>query len=77
MVIGLAVGPRVFGWPLGPVHRVSVLWERMVTAKNRSVLGLVPLCVVGGLRGSGERGPRQGDVGGIHWVIVRVDIMVC
>ena len=28
--------------------------------------------VVGGLRGSGERGPRLGDVGGILWVFVRV-----
>ena len=26
---------------------------------------------VGGLRGSGERGPRPGDVGGIRWVIFR------
>ena len=28
--------------------------------------------VVGGLRGSGERGPRLGDVGGILWVLFRV-----
>ena len=35
------------------------------------MLGLVPFSVVGGLRGSGERGPRLGDVGGIGWVIVR------
>ena len=34
--------------------------------------GLIPFSVVGGLRGSGERGPRPGDVGGICWVIVRV-----
>ena len=31
-----------------------------------------PFFVVGGLRGSGEPGPRPVDVGGILWVIVRV-----
>ena len=62
----------MFGWPLGPVHHVSGLWERRVRWKDRSVLGLVPFSVVGGLRGSGERRPRPGDVGGIHSVIVRV-----
>ena len=36
------------------------------------MLNLVPFSVVGGLRGSGERGPFPGDVGGIRWVIVRV-----
>ena len=36
------------------------------------MLGLVPFSVVGGLRGSGERGPSPGDAGGIRWVIVRV-----
>ena len=36
------------------------------------MLGLVPFSVVGGLGGSGERGPRPGDVGVIRWVIVRV-----
>ena len=36
------------------------------------MLGLVLFSVVGGLQGSGERGPRPGDVGGIRWVIVRV-----
>ena len=35
-------------------------------------VGIVPFSVLGGLRGSGERGPRPGDVGGIRWVIVRV-----
>ena len=35
------------------------------------MLGLVPASVAGGLRGSGERGPRRGDVGGSRWVIVR------
>ena len=36
------------------------------------MLGLVPFTVVGGLWGSGERGPRPGDLGGIRWVIVSV-----
>ena len=36
------------------------------------MLGLVPLSVVGGLWGSGERRPRPGDVRGIRWVIVLV-----
>ena len=36
------------------------------------MLRVVPFSVVGGLRGSGERGPCPGDVGGILWVIVRV-----
>ena len=36
------------------------------------MLGPVPFSVVGGLRGSGEPGPRSGDVGGIRWVRVRV-----
>ena len=36
------------------------------------MLGPVPFSVVGALRGSRERGPRPGDVGGIHWVVVRV-----
>ena len=36
------------------------------------MLGLVPFSDVGRLRGSGERGPRPGDVGGIRWVIFRV-----
>ena len=36
------------------------------------MLGLVPLSVVGGLRGSRERGPGPGDVRGVRWVIVRV-----
>ena len=36
------------------------------------MLGLAPFSVVGGLRGSGERGPRSGDVGGARWVTVRV-----
>ena len=36
------------------------------------MLGLVPFSVMGGLWGPGRRGPRPGDVGGIHWVIVRV-----
>ena len=36
------------------------------------MLGLVPFSDVRGLRGSGERGPRPGDVGGIRWVIVLV-----
>ena len=63
---------RVFGRTLGPVHRVSGLWERGVWCKDRSVSGLVLFSDVGGLRGSGERGPRPGDVGGIHSVIVRV-----
>ena len=35
------------------------------------MLGLV-FSVLGRLRGSGERGPRPGDVGGICWVIARV-----
>ena len=34
--------------------------------------GLVPFSDVGGLRGSGERGSRPGDVGGFCWVIVCV-----
>ena len=34
--------------------------------------GLVLFSDVGGLRGSRERGPHLGDVGGIRWVIVRV-----
>ena len=36
------------------------------------MLGAVPCSVAGGLRGSGKRGPRPGDVGGIRWVFVRV-----
>ena len=36
------------------------------------MLGLVPFSAVGGMRGSGEPGPRPGDVGGIRWVIVGV-----
>ena len=36
------------------------------------MLGPVPISVVGGLRGCGERGPRPEDVGGIGWVFVRV-----
>ena len=36
------------------------------------MLGLVLFSVVGALRGSGEHGPRLGNVGGIHWVIVCV-----
>ena len=35
-------------------------------------MGAVPCSVVGGLRGSGKRGPRPGDVGGIRWVFVPV-----
>ena len=62
----------MYSCPLGAVHRVSGLWERRVRWNDRSVLGLVPFSDVGGLRGSGERGPRLGDVGGIRWVIVRV-----
>ena len=57
--------PRVW-LALGPVHRVSGLCERRVGWKDKSVLGLVPFSVVGGLRGSGERGPRRGDVRGIR-----------
>ena len=34
--------------------------------------GLVLFSDVGGLRGSGEHGPRPGDPGGIRWVIVLV-----
>ena len=36
------------------------------------MLGRVPLSVVGGLRGSRERCPRPGNVGGTRWVIVCV-----
>ena len=36
------------------------------------MLGPVPFSDVGGLRGSRERGPRPGDVGGTRWVVVRV-----
>ena len=36
------------------------------------MLGLVSFSSAGEVRGSGERGPRPGDVGGICWVIVRV-----
>ena len=36
------------------------------------MLGLAPFSVVDGLRGSRERGPRLGAVGGIRWVIVCV-----
>ena len=36
------------------------------------MLGLVLFSVVGGLQGSGERGPCPGDAGMIRWVIVRV-----
>ena len=36
------------------------------------MLRRVSFSVVGGLRGSGERGPRPRDVGGIRWVSVRV-----
>ena len=39
---------------------------------DRSVLGAVPFSVAGSLRGSRERGPRPGDVGGIRWVVFRV-----
>ena len=34
------------------------------------MLGPVPFSVPGGLRGSGKRAPRPGDVGGIRWVFV-------
>ena len=51
---------------------MSGLWERRVRWEDRAVFGLVPFSVVGGLSGSGERGLRPGDVGGIRWVIVLV-----
>ena len=55
---------------LGPAHHGSALRERRVRLRDRSVLGPVPVCAVAGLRGSGERGPRPGDVGGILLVSV-------
>ena len=36
------------------------------------MLGAIPFSVAGGLRGSGKRGPRPGDVGGIRSVFLRV-----
>ena len=59
----------------GPLARsiVSLVCGRGGLGETvRSVLGLVPFFVVGGLRGSGKRGPRPGDVGGTCWVLVRV-----
>ena len=57
----------MFGCPLGPAHRVPGLWERKVRRKDRSVPGPVLISDVDGVRGSGERGPRLGDVGEIRW----------
>ena len=40
--------------------------------KDGSGRGAAPFSVAGGLRGSGKRGARPGDVGGSRWVFVRV-----
>ena len=40
--------------------------------KDGSEFGAAPFSVAGGLRGSGKRGPRPGDVGGSRWISVRV-----
>ena len=40
--------------------------------KDGSGCGAASFSVAGGLRGSGKRGPRPGDVGGSCWVFVRV-----
>ena len=56
----------MFARPLGPVDRVSGLWERRVRWKNRSESGLVLFSDAGGLLVSGERDPRPGDVGAIR-----------
>ena len=39
--------------------------------KEGSGRGAAPFAVAGGLRGSGKRGPRPGDVGGSRWAFVR------
>ena len=39
--------------------------------KDGSGRGAAPFAVAGGLRGSGRRGPRPGDVGGSRWAFVR------
>ena len=41
------------------------------------MLGAVPFSVAGGLRGSGKRGPRPGDVGGICLVFLVFDTIGC
>ena len=65
-------GSRVFGWPYGPAPCGSGLRERRVRWKEVSEFGAAPFSVAGGLRGSGKRGPRPGDVGGSCWFFVRV-----
>ena len=39
--------------------------------KDGSGRGAAPFAVAAGLRGSGKRGPRPGDVGGSRWAFVR------
>ena len=62
----------MFGWPLAPAPCASGSRERRVRWKDGSGFGAAPFSVAGGLRGSGKRGPRPGDVGGSRYVVVRV-----
>ena len=64
--------PRVWPGPLpGPLW-IRLSRERRVRWKDGSGRGAAPFSVAGGLRGSGKRGPRPGDVGGSRWVFLRV-----
>ena len=65
-------GTRVLRRPLCPAPCGSGSRERGVRWKDGSGCGATPFSVARGLRGSGKRGPRPGDVGGSRWVFVRV-----
>ena len=64
-------GSRVCGWALCLVPCGSGSRERRVRWKDGSGRGAAPFAVAVGLRGSGKRGPRPGDVGGSRWAFVR------
>ena len=61
----------MFARPICPAICGSGTRERSVRWKDGSGCGAAPFSVVSGLRGSGKRGSRPGDVGGSRWVFVR------